>query len=198
MCVRILPRVYDWLSQSDAPQPSDVIFVLAGRECRKHFGLKMFEEGRAATLLLSVGRFEIRQVAHFDPPLSTDLRRLAASIPPDQRHFFVKVSARKLAAELIPLERFGTWSEITAFSQWLAEHRSIQTAMIVSSGFHLRRVRWCCRRLVTGRTKLTFVAVPSEKPTFDRHQWWRNALSRNLILLELVKVLLYPLLARAH
>lgn len=191
--MRILRRVYDWLAQSDAPQSADVIFVLAGRESRKRLGFKMFDEGWAASLLLSVGRYEIRRFADFDLPLATDLRTMAASIEPEQRHFFVKVSARGVEANLIPIGRYGTWKEILAFSQWLAEHDSVQTAMLVSSGFHLRRVHWCCSKLITGRTKLMFVAVPSEA-TFNRDQWWGNALSRKLVLLELIKVIMYPLL----
>ena len=183
---------------ADAPQKSDVIFVLAGRECRKHCALVMFKEGWAETLLLSVGRFEVRQFSDFKLPLPTDLLTLAASIAPERRHYFVALRAGDVRVQRIPLHRGGTWSEILAFSQWLRERRFVRSGIIVTSGFHLRRVRWCCRCLISDGIQLTFVAVPAETSNFDREGWWQNALSRKLVLLELVKVPLYPLLRAAQ
>ncbi len=194
----MLKRIYDWLAVPDIPQASDVIFVLAGRECRKHFALRMLEAGWADTLLLSVARFEIRRFARFNLPLPTDLLTLAASIPPRRRHYFVTLRRKEAEVEHVPLRRFGTWSEILAFSRWLRQRDAVRTGIVISSGFHLRRVRWCCRVLIPRRTKLRFVAVPSESPSFNRDHWWRNPLPRKLVLLELVKVLLYPLIELAH
>ncbi len=168
--------------------------MLAGRECRKHFGLQMFAEGRAATLLLSVGRFEIRGFAEYKLAAAIDLVALASSISPQRRHFFVVVQGTGVRAELIPWRRFGTWREICALAGWLSKHQAVQTLTVVSSGFHLRRVRWCCRRLLPGRIIARFLAVPSESPSFNRSQWWRNTVSRKLVLLELAKLVLYPVL----
>ena len=196
--MQILKRVYDWLAVADAPQKSDVIFVLAGRECRKHCALQMFDEGWASMLLLSVGRFEVRRFSDFKLPLPTDLLSLAASTAPERRHYFVALRAGDVQVQWIPLRRGGTWSEILAFSQWLRERESVRSGIIVTSGFHLRRVRWCCRCLISDGIKLTFVAVPAETPNFDRECWWQNALARKLVLLELAKVPLYPLLRAVH
>lgn len=189
--MQALPKLYDWLAISDAPQTSDLIFVLAGREGRKHFGLQMFAEGWASTLLLSVGRFEIRGFAEYKLP-GTNLVAQASSVPPQRRHFFVAAQETDVQAELIPWHRLGTWREIRALAEWLRCHKTIQTLMIISSGFHLRRVRWCCRKLLPKDITASFLAVPSELPSFERSQWWRNATSRNLVLLEVTKLVLYP------
>jgi uncharacterized SAM-binding protein YcdF (DUF218 family) len=189
--MQALPRLYDWLAISDAPQTCDLIFVLAGREGRKHFGLQMFAEGWASTLLLSVGRFEIRRFVDYKLP-GTDLVALASSIPPQRRHFFVAAQGTDVQAELIQWHQLGTWREIRALAEWLRRHKAIQTLMIISSGFHLRRVRWCCRKLLPKDITTSFLAVPSELPSFERSQWWRNATSRNMVLMEVTKVVLYP------
>lgn len=192
--MRILARLYDWLAVSDAPQNSDLIFVLAGRECRKHFGLQLFSEGWAPTLLLSVGRFEIRSFAQLELTVTADLVALAAPIAAPQRHFFVTVQAASQHAEPIRWQRFGTWCEIHALAGWLKKQPKVQTLTVVSSAFHLRRVRWCCSRLLPKGIKLRFIGVPFERPTFNRNRWWRSASSRRLVVMEVVKVILYPLL----
>lgn len=192
--MKALAKIYDWLATADAPQRADVIFVLAGRQCRKTFAAQLFEADLAEMLLLSVGRFEIRRFADLDLPLQLDLVRLAASTVPSERHYFVWLSKQEVKALLIPLYRLGTWSEILAFSSWLRGQKSIGTGTVVSSAFHLRRVRWCCRSLVPTQTKLNFVAVPGEEPNLNREQWWRNPTSRNLVLRELLKVILYRML----
>jgi hypothetical protein len=192
--MQILSKLYDWLAVSDVLQRSDLIFVLAGRECRKHFGLRMFAEGWASTLLLSVGRFEIRKFGELTLPAPTDLVALASAIPPQRRHFFVAVREGQVQTEMIPWRQFGTWREIRALAEWLRGHEMVQTLTIISSGFHLRRVRWCCERLLPKGVTAKFLAVPAEFPSCDRSQWWRNASSRKLVLLEVVKVVLYSLL----
>lgn len=192
--MKVLQKTYDWLASCDAPQRSEVIFVLAGRECRKHFALQLFDEGWADTLLFSVGRFEIRRFSDFKLPLPNDLLTVAACTPPEQRHYFVTLRAANAQVERISVRRFGTWSEICAFAKWLNERKYVRTAIVVSSGFHLRRVRWCCRALISSQTRLKFVAVPGESPNFNRDRWWQSALPRRLVFLELAKVALYPML----
>src|SRR5271165_7021034 len=158
----LLSRLYDCLAASDPFQQSDVIFVLAGREWRKHFAIELLREGWAPTLLLSVGRFEIRRFSSLKLPKSLDLLAIASATEPKRRHYFVKIDCGTVEAQRIAVGRLGTWSEILAFSDWLRVHSRIRSATVVSSGFHLRRVRMCCRRLVPEETRLNFVAVPDE------------------------------------
>ena len=190
----MLGKIYDWLAVSDAPQQADVVFVLAGRECRKEYGLELFRRGYCRTLLLSVGRFEIRRFSKhkISPPI--DLVSIAQSTVPELRHYFVTLDRAGTGVQHVAIGRFGTWSEIRALSRWLLERESVRTGIVLSSGFHLRRLRWCCRALVPEQTKLKFVAVPGEGPGFDREHWWRSPLARKLIILELVKTILYPVL----
>lgn len=186
-------RLYDWLAASDPLQPSDVIFVLAGRECRKHFALELLRDGWAPTLLLSVGRFEIRHFSTLDLPVSLDLLAVASTTEPWRRHYFVEIGPGTVQLQRIARKRFGTLSEILAFSEWLREHSSIRSATIVSSGFHLKRIRMCCRRLVPEHTRLNFVAVPEES-RYLRGHWWRSSTARKLVLSELLKIAVYQLL----
>jgi hypothetical protein len=150
-------------------------------------------EGWAPTLLLSVGRFEIRRFASLELPASVDLLALASSTEPRRRHYFVTVASGTAEAERIGVGRFGTLSEIRAFSDWLRAHRLVRSATIVSSGFHLKRIRMCCRSLVDEGARLNFVAVP-EEGRYLRAHWWHDPKSRKLLLSELVKIAVYRLL----
>lgn len=55
-------NLYKSLTQNDAVQAADLIFMLAGRTERKHFGLELYSAGMAPQLLLSVGRFEVSRM----------------------------------------------------------------------------------------------------------------------------------------
>ena len=191
----LLNRLYDWLAVSDAAERSDVIFVLAGRECRKPYGLSLQREGWAPTLLLSVGRFELRKFSRLDLPSSSspDLVAIASSTPPERRHYFVKIDSGRAQAMRIAPGRFGTLSEITALSDWLRGHTAARSVMVLSSGFHLRRVRMCCRRLLPKGTRLSFVAVPEESEGW-LGRWWQDPGARKLVVSEVLKIVMYKLL----
>jgi len=191
----LLKKAYDWLAASDPLQRSDMILVLAGRECRKRFGLKLLQDGWAPTLLLSVGRFEIRRFSKLGLSTSFDLVAMAAATEPRYRHYFVKIGSETAQARRIAIGRFGTFSEILAFSDWLQEHSRVRSVTVVSSGFHLKRVRMCCRRLVPQDTKLNFVAVPEES-LYLREHWWRDPHARKLVISEFFKTGVYRLLSR--
>jgi hypothetical protein len=58
---KIVQSLYDFLDVGKSPRPADCIFVLAGKEERKAYGIKMWRFGYASQLILSVGRFEWRK-----------------------------------------------------------------------------------------------------------------------------------------
>jgi len=185
-----LSRAYDWFAASDSPARADVIFVLAGRHGRKTYGLKLWKDGWAGTLLLSVDRFEIRRFSTLRLPAPLDLVSIASGTEPGQRHYFVEIQNGKVDAQRIAVGRFGTWAEIVGFSDWLRANDQVRSAMIVSSGFHLGRVRMCCRKLVGDGARLTFIAVPNESRYFRRF-WWRNAKALKLVFSEFMKIGIY-------
>jgi hypothetical protein len=193
--LRFGERIYSWLSASDALQESDVIFVLAGREGRKQFGLQLLQERWAPRLVLSVGRFEVRKFARLQLPATLDLLKIAAATEPRHRHYFVDLYKGNAAYQRATIGRFGTFSEMRAFADWLDHNPKLQSVLVVSSGFHLRRVRMCCRKFVKGHRHLSFVSVPNEDEYF-RSYWWRDAKTRMLVLKELAKLPAYKLLCQ--
>lgn len=171
-----------------------MIFVLAGRECRKRYGALLLLQGWTTRLLLSVDRFEVRHLSRLDLSGTLDLVAIASTIEPRKRHYFVELQGGEAEATRIAVGRLGTWCEVQAFSHWLSRNRQVRSAMVVSSGFHLRRVRMCCRKLVRNRSRLIFVSVPDEDRHF-RRLWWRSSKSLKLVISDVMKIAAYRALS---
>src|SRR5258707_15258286 len=94
-----LLRLYATLTRNDAVQPADLIFVLAGRMERKHYGLELYRAGIAPRLLLSVGRFEVSRMHQLDLPGIDRLITMRDGTPPGERNFFVEVDSTDVRIE---------------------------------------------------------------------------------------------------
>jgi hypothetical protein len=188
-------RLYNWLSPADDPGQSDLIFVLAGRQSRKLYALELFRQALGGTLLMSVGRFEIRRFAQLPLPADVDLLRIASTTQPRLRHYFVRFQNGIAEAERVPRGRFGTLSEIQALAQWLEARPRIGTLLVVSTGPHLRRVRACCRAILPARLQVSFIAAPESG---DVNPTWLDRKWRALVLKEIPKLFIYRLVLSAR
>ncbi len=142
------------------PEKADCIFVFAGRQNRKEFGLSLYRNGFADQIVLSVGRFEWRRFSQLGLAHDGGLLELVNQTPPVRRHFFVHLGPQGATCLLVPKRRFGTWTEASSITSW-ARERHIRNLLVVSTGFHLRRVI-ATLRAQEGSEELSFhpVAVP--------------------------------------
>ena len=185
---KLLTWTNNLLSIGDQPRPSDLIFVLAGRQARKSYGLELFYRGMAPRLMLSVARFDVRKLAALPLPAPVDLLAYAKPLPVKQRYFFLSFSAHAFEVEKIRKQFWGTLSEIAALADWVERHPETHSIQIVSSGFHLSRVRLCSEALLPRWIKKAYIATPhdSERETLREDRQLRTALIR-----ELLKLLVY-------
>lgn len=146
-----------FLDISREPERSDCIFVFAGREERKRLGLKLYHEGFAPRLILSVGRFEWRRFADLGLPSDGGLVEMVQNVEPQRRHFFVELEADRAACRWIPRGRFGTLSEARALASIL-EASDAEKILVVSSGEHLRRCLLSLRTFLSARYQLVPVS----------------------------------------
>jgi len=186
-------RLYDWLTCADPIGNADLIFTLAGRQGRKVFALELFSQMRAPSLLLSVGRFEIRRFASLSLPVPLDMVQVAAPVSPPDRHFFVIFSNNAVEVKWVPRGRLGTMSEIRALAAWLDGHPEVGSLLVVSSATHLRRIRMCCRALLPREVHVLLLDVPNEDPFLQRDRWWQSRAARAMVMAEPMKLLLYRL-----
>ena len=170
---------------------ADLIFVLAGLEARKAFGLRLLNRQLAPRILLSVGRFEIRKLPRLSLPAPINLLEIAATIPPVLRHYFVWFEGGEALAERIPVGRFGTWMEIESLARWLQKRKDVHTVLVVSSAHHLPRIRICCRALLAPRVNVLLVPLPQEEAPEESR-------GRKEMLAEWLKIPVYCILSRIH
>lgn len=185
---QVLIRINHLLSIAGESRPSDLIFVLAGRQSRKQYALELFQKGMAPRLLLSVARFDVRKLAALALPACVDLLPRAKSLPPEQRYFFLSFTADTWETENIRKGRWGTLSEIEALAAWLKQHTDVSSVQIVSSGFHLRRVRLCCEALLPEAITKYYVAVPNDP---DPAKLTRDRMLQVYLASEVLKLLMY-------
>jgi hypothetical protein len=172
----------------------DLIFVLAGREARKACALQLFHEERAPRILLSVGRFEIRKFRNLPLPIPVDLLKLALTVAPPLRHFFVCFEDGKATIERISIGRFGTLSEMRALVTWLGRCPKVRRILMVSSRVHLPRLRLCCWALLPSQLCAEFFAAPDSAMDMQPVPGLRRLSHWGLVLGEAVKVPVYAAL----
>ena len=194
----LFPLLDNWLACTDSLSAADAIFVLAGRENRKRYGLELFCQGLAPRILFSVARFEIRRFSRLSLPVPLDLMKLASNIPPPQRHFFVLFEGQTAQVEHVRPGHFGTLTEIEALTHWLLARSGIHSLLIVSNKSHLRRIRMCCDSLLGTGFEINLIAAPettngerrSEPATANLYEMLKIALYR--VILGLRRTPLWP------
>jgi hypothetical protein len=185
-----LEGLWNSLTVNDNLSHPDVIFVLAGLQERKVFGLELFRKGFAPRLILSVGRFEVRKMDQLGFR-DLNLRALTASLPPAQRHFFIDLSSGVRRVSAAGVLRVGTFGELSALAAYLREPK-IRSVTLISTSIHLRRVRWCCRRIAGFRDiQLTYLPVPEVLSSFRRQNWWNRPDHWAYVTAEFTKLLAY-------
>jgi hypothetical protein len=191
--MEILKSLADFLSIRDAPASCDLIFVLAGRPERKPYGWQLFQSDLAPRLIFSVGRYEARQAAR-QPVEIPGLMELREKTPPPQRHFWADFKHGSVSVSLAGLVRTNTYWELRALGRYL-EPDVPQSIAIVSTSIHLRRVRFCCRRIPSLKSAtLLFLPVPEDQSSFTRNGWWKHADQFTFLLSEYAKLAGYYLL----
>jgi hypothetical protein len=101
-------------------------------------------------------------------PVPLDLLKLAQEVRPPKRHYFAFFRNEEVQVEHVLPGRFGTLTEVEALARWLSAHPEIRSILVVSSPTHLRRLRLCCRALLSPNIELAFLASPpSTSSTFD-------------------------------
>jgi hypothetical protein len=183
-----LLKWYDGLTRCDAPKPVDMIFVMAGKIARKHYGIELFRAGMAPLLVLSTARFEVSKMSTFGLEGFDELIALRDRTPPHQRYFYWKLSAAGGCIEKRRLPRCNTYGEALGLRQFLEEEKA-QTVMVVSTAIHLRRVAFTFAKVFRDvPVDFLFCPVPRRLDGFRRDDWWRRRDDRRYVLQETIKL----------
>jgi len=164
-----LPAVGRFLVVADKPAPAEVLVVLSGdRGERLEYAVRLHREGLAERLLLSGG------------PVYTDLT--AADLL--RRHaLLLGVPEHKIITE----PRATNTYQNALYSRELMEYYGLDSAIVVSSPYHMRRVRALFDEVFRDSDIRLFYR-PVEDSWFDPEYWWESAAGRRLVLGEYLKL----------
>lgn len=184
-------KFYESLTLNDAVQPVDLIFVIAGRMERKHYGLELYRAGLAPCLVLSVGRFEVSKMLQLDLECFDELKALRDQTPPSERNFFVTLDVSGFRIETAKLLRCSTYGEALAFRR-LLEREGGQRVMVVSTDVHLRRVAFTFSKVFRATpVQFLYCPVPTRAGLMAKNNWWKRPADRWFVINEMAKLAFY-------
>jgi uncharacterized SAM-binding protein YcdF (DUF218 family) len=90
----------------------------------------------------------------------------------------------------LPIESWArnTYEEALELNQFLGRDSSVQSVIVVSSPYHMRRAQGTFQEVLGDQVALQFAPVPF---AMARHQqqWWLDAGSRKMVMGEYFKIL---------
>jgi uncharacterized SAM-binding protein YcdF (DUF218 family) len=154
-------NIGDWLTASEEPEKADLIVCLNGSKERIKKAAELYNEGGASHILVS----------------SSSMRRiiLAHGVP-------------ETAVFALSGTHNSTYEEARHILQFMGT-RKVQSAVVVSDGYHLYRARWTFETLKDSRT-VQFIYTAADQISENRY-WWRDKTSRKFVLTEIPKVVYY-------
>lgn len=174
-----LTRLAAFLLVNEPPVRSDVIFVLDGGDERVLHGVKLYQAGHAPRIWFSLGPGEAPDVF--------DLRsvRVARALEHIRRQ---GVTEDRMTVE----GRARSTNDEATLAKDFAAREGCQSAIVVSSPFHMRRVAMIFRRVFRGSgVRLTFCGVPLEDEDLSLDRWWTREREMIWVNNEYCKLALY-------
>ena len=165
----------DFLIVQDPLKPADVIHVIAGDDFRTDYAFQLYRQGYGKTIFFTGGWCDIHLYQH-----GTHARE-------------------KAVAQGIPLDPIAsddsavmsTYMEAERLKEWIQRSSSpIQSIIIVSDPFHMRRARWAHKEVFGNTVEIRMAPVPFELTPYQR-AWWKNADSQEYVEQEYLKFAFY-------
>ncbi len=170
-----LMLIGNFLAVEDALRPADVIHVIAGEDYRTEYAIQLYKNGYGKTLFFTGGWCEIHHYSHGEHAKGMSL---AQGVPP----------------AAIAFDDSGvtsTYMEAERLKEWVARSPyPVQSIIVVSDPFHMRRVRWTYRRVFGEQIQVRMAPVPFQLTPYQR-TWWKDPGSRQNVREEYSKLVYY-------
>jgi len=171
----ILLAIGDFLVVRDDLRPADVIHVIAGPDDRTDYAIQLYQQGYGGKIFFTGGWCSIHLLYHGE---RGRLRALDQGVPPE-------------AIAIDDSDVTSTYSEAVKLKEFIAESGApIQSVIIVSDPYHMRRARWAYRHVLGDQVSIQMAPVPFELSPYQR-RWWTDEASRQYVKDEYLKTLYY-------
>lgn len=151
---------------SQSPQKADVIIVLSGGAGRVEKAAELYKEGYAPKMILSNVNGYAGSVGNlFDTALECNVSK----------------------NDIITEDFARSTYENAEYTLTIMDEYNYNSAIIVSSDFHMRRVKFNFDRFY-GNSGIRLIYV-SSKTNFNASRWWIDSFSRGLVFEEYSKMI---------
>jgi len=175
----IFRGIGSFLIVSDAPQKTEVMFVLSGSSFdRGTYAANLFNQGYAKRIVCTGGNEDYEVLAFGKKMYECELTRLAV------------LHSVKDSSLVDTLQRgTSTYEERNAVLAY-CKQKGIKSCMIVTSPFHTRRVSWLFRSSLK-KNGIDVIIIASKAHLYDADEWWKNEYGLIDVNNEYVKLLYY-------
>lgn len=164
----LLKTMGNFLIVEDDLQQVDLIHVLGGRFSRIDYAVELYHQGYAPHLFVT----------------GDD----------DAIHYRQYAINRNVPVTAIFPEyswAINTYQEAQELAQFLSIHPHIQSVLVVSSPYHMRRAAWTFQRVLGEQVQLYFVPTPTLLKPYRDGTWWIDPQTRRFALNEYLKYIYY-------
>lgn len=172
-----------WMAaDTGAPEPADVVVILAGSYDRTLHAADLYGKGMARRVVVS------RPVAE---PVHLRLAALGIPVSPEEdthKRILIHQGVPESAIDVLPGRARNTRDEAAALARYMGD-RPLR-AIVVTSPFHVRRAAILVGRRFGPAQHIQVVATPYEEFEW---RWWRDPDSARAVLLETAKLLYFVL-----
>jgi len=165
----------DYLILEDDLHPVDVIHVIAGDDFRTEYAIQLYKQGYSPVLFFTGGWCSTYGYYH-----AAHARELALNGGVPIESIVIDDS-----------EVTSTYSETVLLKAWFEQSPiPINSVILVSDPFHMRRLRWTARQVLGREIELLMAPVEFEVTPYER-EWWRNEWARDYVKDEYLKLFYY-------
>ncbi len=172
-----LAAMGNWLVIDQPPVASDAIVAVAGQSRRRGHAIELFCQGYADRLIFNVSDTTYYFGRPIDPVTSVLEDLESRGIPRDRVTINTDVAS--------------TWNDAHATLQ-TARRLKLSSLIVVSSPFHMRRVKMCFERVFEGsEISLTYCCVPLGREKIVLERWWTRERELIKVCNEYLKLIFY-------
>jgi uncharacterized SAM-binding protein YcdF (DUF218 family) len=171
----ILSAIGNYLVIQDELVPVDVIHVIAGDDYRTEYAIQLYQQDYGKVIFFTGGWCTSHEYYHGE-------------------HGMQEALARGVPQEAIAYDDStvtSTYDEVEVLKAWIDNNlTTINTVIVVSDPFHMRRARWTTRQVLGKEVEILMAPVPFDETPFCR-EWWENVWSKRYVKDEYLKFFYY-------
>jgi uncharacterized SAM-binding protein YcdF (DUF218 family) len=165
----ILANLGNFLVVKDNPSKSDVIIIFSGDNgARTIQGLKLYNEHYAPKIIMSGG------TVYQDLTMAKIMKEHA-------------ISLGVATDDIITEEEANSTYENIAFSKRIMEQHNYKSAIIVSSDYHMKRIKLTCEKIFNN-TEIRLTYSSCKDNNFNSQKWWTSNKSIMTVINEYFKI----------